>query len=124
MKNEMISREFDIQPRALCGDGALRQGWNRQKLQAMAPVMPRTGVEQAGRRTLQCLSESIPAVMIESDADVIPRSQRHDSAEKERGIFKRGRDRFTPANAAGYGSQVRETGFLGSHTFGIHFQVI
>ena len=84
----------------------------------MVPIMPGTRIEQAGRRVLQCLAKSISAVMLESDAGVVPSTQRHDPAEKQRCIFKGGGNRFPPANASRYGSQMQGTCFLGLHTFG------
>ncbi len=75
----------------------------------MVPIMPGTRVEQAGRRVLQCLAKSISAVMLESDAGVVPSTQRHDPAEKQRRIFKGCGNRFPPANAASYGSQMPES---------------
>jgi hypothetical protein len=78
--------------------------------------MPGPRIEQTRGRILQGLAKSIPAIMLESDAGVLPCSERHDSAEKQRCIFKGRGSRFPPANAAGYGSQL-----LGACFFGAHF---
>ena len=60
--------------------------------------------------------------MLESDADVLPCSERHDAAEKQRRIFEGRGSRFPPANAAGYCSQLLGACFFGLHTFGRDFQ--
>jgi hypothetical protein len=83
--------------------------------------MPGTTIEQAGRRVLQCLAKSISAVMIESDACVVPSTQRHDPAEKHWCIFQGIASRFPPTNAAGYGSQFQGTGRIGLRILGARF---
>src|ERR1700686_4423681 len=88
----------------------------------MVPIMPGTRIEQAGRRVLQCLAKSISAVMLESDARVVPSTQRHDPAEKHWCIFQGIASRFPPTNAASNGRQMPGACFFGLHTFGTPFQ--
>jgi hypothetical protein len=71
---------------------------------------------------VQGFAKSVPAIMLESDADVLPCPERHDPAEKHWGIFKGRGNWFPPANATGYCSQLLGACFFGSHTFGRDFQ--
>jgi len=87
---------------ASCRNCALWQRWNRQKLQAVVPIMPGTRVEQTRRRIVQGFAKSVPAIMIESNADVLPCPERHDPAEKHWRISKGRGNWFPPTYATGY----------------------
>lgn len=59
-----------------------RQGTRVAEIETEMPVVPRTGVEDTGRRRLQGLAQPARPVERLDGVDVIPRAQRHDAREE------------------------------------------
>ena len=69
------------------------------------PVVPRTVVKEPGWGSSQGVAERGFPIMIENETNVIPDSEHHDPAEKNRGVGQRCVSRLPPANAPSDGYQ-------------------
>lgn len=65
-----------------CGDDALRLGWNREKLQPVVPVVPRTVIKEVVWSRFQRLAECSFPITMNYETNVVPRSELHDLAKK------------------------------------------